>query len=341
MAATAPTVHLSLDEVHALAAGCLAANGCDAENARAVADTITAAERDICLSHGLFRLPGYVASLRSGKVNGEAKPVVEDLAPGVVRVDGKGGFAPLALEAGRAPLSAKARSQGVAALALNDIHHFAALWPEVEALAEQGLCAFAFTAAFPYVVAAGGRTPIYGTNPMAFAWPRPGRAPLVFDQASSALARGEIMIAAREGHAVPPGTGIDSAGNETTDPNAILDGGAQLPFGGYKGASIALMIELLVGALIGDKFSFEALAADNNDGGPPKGGELMLAIDPARFGDPEGFAAHAELLFGQITAEQGVRLPGDRRRRNRDITAVDGVQVDSTLHAKIIQLCGD
>lgn len=332
------TVRLSLQEVHALAAKCLTANGCDAENARAVADIVTAAERDICLSHGLFRIPGYVASLRSGKVNGTARPVVDDLAPAVVRVDGRGGFAPLALEVGRAPLAAKARSQGVAALALNDIHHFAALWPEVEALAEQGLCAFAFTAAFPYVVAAGGRKPIYGTNPMAFAWPRPGRHPLVFDQASSALARGEIMIAAREGHDVPPGTGIDSEGRPTTDPNAILDGGAQLPFGGYKGASIALMIELLVGALIGDKFSFEALAADNGDGGPPKGGELLLAIDPARFGDPEGFAAHAELLFGAITAEDGVRLPGDRRRRNRAVTATDGVAVDAALHAKLSDL---
>ncbi|MEQ9335289.1 Ldh family oxidoreductase [Thalassobaculum sp.] len=336
----AASVHLSLGEVHALASRCLVANGCDAVNAGAVADTIAAAERDICLSHGLFRLPGYVASLRSGKVNGSARPQVEDLAPGVVRVDGKGGFAPLALQAGREPLMGKARSQGIAALALNDIHHFAALWPEVEALAEQGLCAFAFTAAFPYVVAAGGRRPIYGTNPMAFAWPRPGRDPLVFDQASSALARGEIMIAAREGHEVPPGTGIDADGNATTDPKAILDGGAQLPFGGYKGASIALMIELLVGALIGDKFSFEALAADNGDGGPPKGGELMLAIDPARFGDPEGFAAHAELLFAQITAEEGVRLPADRRRRNRATTATAGVAVDAALHARILDLAG-
>src|SRR3546814_14818724 len=106
------------------------------------------------------------------------------------------------------------------------------------------------------------------------------------------------MIAAREGHAVPPGTGIDAEGRDTTDPNAILDGGAQLPFGGYKGASIVLMIELLVGALIGDKFSFEALAADNGDGGPPKGGELMLAIDPARLRDPAGFAPPAQPPFG-------------------------------------------
>ena len=338
MTATA-TVTLTLNEVHGLATRCLTVNGCDADNARAVADTITAAERDICASHGLFRLPGCVASLRSGKVNGSANPRVEVLAPGVLRVVGDGGFAPLALQVGRAPLAERARSQGIAALALTGIHHFAALWAEVEPLASDGLVAFAFTAAFPYVTAAGGRRPIFGTNPMAFGFPRPGKSPVVFDQASSALARGEIMIAARDGHSVPPGTGIDADGNDTTDPNAILNGGAQSPFGGYKGASIALMIELLVGPLIGDNLSFEAREADNGDGGPPRGGELMLAIDPARFGDPDGWAAHAEALFERMLEEEGVRLPGGRRHVNRAKTPTDGVRVPEVLRVKIEELC--
>ena len=333
------TVTLSLDEVRDLTIRCLTANGCDAENAEAVATVIHAAERDGAKSHGLFRLPGYVKSLKSGKVDGKARPQLEDLAPGALRVDGRGSFAPLALHTGREPLIERARAQGVAVLALNNIYHFQALWYEVEPLAEAGLCAFAFTAAFPYVTAAGGKRPIYGTNPMAFAWPRPGRDPMVFDQASSALARGEIMIAARDGHSVPPGTGIDAAGNETSDPAAILDGGAQLTFGGYKGASIALMVELLAGALIGDKFSFEAWEADTKDGGPPGGGELILAIDPSRLGDADRWGAHAELLFERILAEEGTRLPGDRRHANRRQTATQGAEIPGPLHAEIVTLC--
>jgi delta1-piperideine-2-carboxylate reductase len=333
-------VTMSLEEAHALAVRCLMEHGADEENARAVADIVAAAERDLCHSHGLFRIPGYVASLKSGKVNGKARPAVSDLAPSVVRVAGDNGFAPLALEVGRAALVERAKSNGIAALALNDIYHFAALWPETEALAEQGLVAFAFTAAFPYVVAPGGRTPIFGTNPMAFAWPRPGKHPMVFDQASSTMARGEIMIAARDGHSIPYGAGIDSNGHDTTDPKAILDGGAQLAFGGYKGAALAMMVELLVGALIGDKLSFEAEAVDNGDGGPPVGGELIIALDPARFGDGAGFAAHADLLFERMLADDGVRLPGDRRRKARSKTARDGIRVPQSLFRTLTELVG-
>lgn len=332
------TITLSIEEVHALATRCLMASGADAENARAVADTVTAAERDICASHGLFRIPGYCASLKSGKANGNARPMASQIAPSVIRVDGNGGFAPMAIEVGRAPLIEAARAQGVASLAINDIHHFAALWPETQALAEAGLVGFAFTAALPYVVSAGGRTPIFGTNPMSFAWPRPGKDPMVFDQASSTLARGDIQIARRDGHSVPLGTGVDTDGKDTTDPAAILDGGAQLPFGGYKGSAIAMMVELLTGALIGDKFSFEAQAVDNGDGGPPKGGEFMLAIDPARHGDAEGWAAHAELLFERMLQDEGVRLPADRRHANRKLTPTQGAQIPASLHETLAGL---
>ena len=121
-----------------------------------------------------------------------------------------------------------------------------ALWPETERLAERGLVAFAFTAALQYVAPAGGIKPVYGTNPMAFAWPRAGRPPLVFDQASSASARGEIQIHLRDGKPIPEGWAIGPDGEPTTDPATGL-AGAQLPFGGYKGAAIALMVELLAG----------------------------------------------------------------------------------------------
>ena len=326
------SARLSLDEVHALATETFLANGGSLEQTRAVADTVTAAERDECKSHGLFRVPGYIASIRSGKVNGTAEPTVEPLAPGVVKVDGLNGFAPLALEAGRGPLVTLAREQGIAALAVTNTHHFAALWPETEALAERRLVGFAFVAAMAYVAPAGGTKPIYGTNPMSFAWPREeGRPPLVFDQASSASARGEIMIHQRDGKPIPEGWGIDAAGNPTTDPAAAL-AGAQLPFGGYKGASIALMIELLAGALVGDLFSFEASEADNRDGGPPRGGELVIAIDPARCSRGGNPIRHAEALFARILAQEGARLPSDRRYAARLRTPVEGVSIPRSLY---------
>ncbi len=331
------TVTLSLEQVHQLAFDTLHESGCNGENAEAVADTITSAERDFCHAHGLFRLPGYVASLKSGKVNGNALPKVEKLAAGVLRVDGDDGYAPLPLKTARDPLAECARENGIAAMSLIKIHHFAALWVEIESLTEKGLAAMAFTAYTPSVAPAGGTKPFYGTNPMAFGWPRPGAPPMVWDQATATQARGEVMIAAHEGHELPLGVGIDKDGNPTTDPNQVL-AGSLLPFGGYKGASIALMIELLVGPLIGERCSFEAAAADNKDGGPPRGGELLIAIDPSRFGNAEDPFTHADRLFGALLEQQGTRLPGNRRVKNRIISATQGITVSQSLMDQIQHL---
>jgi delta1-piperideine-2-carboxylate reductase len=324
---------MTLAEVRDFAAAKLTAFGCDAANAAAVADTIALAERDGAHSHGLFRMPGYLASLKSGKVNGKANPTTKPLRPGVLHCDGDNGYAPLALQVARAPLAEMARSQGVAVLALTRTHHFAALWVEVEALAEMGLVALACTSFKPALPPAGGRKPVYGTNPLAFAWPREG-GPVVVDQASAVMARGEVMIAAQEGRELPPGVGIGPDGAPTTDPNAILKG-ALLPFGGYKGASIAMMVELLAGPLIGERLSLESAAEDQPDGGPPRGGEFILAIDPGGTRGDGGWAAHAEALFTAMLSEDGVRLPGDGRRARRERIAREGVAVDSALLAKI------
>ncbi|WP_089721820.1 Ldh family oxidoreductase [Candidatus Entotheonella palauensis] len=331
---------LTLEEVDALAFSVLRASGLSEDHARAIADTVTAAERDDSKSHGLFRIPGYVASVRSGKVTPDAVPEVRELAPAVVQVDGHNGFAPLALRVGREPLAAKAREHGIAALGVTNIYHFAALWPEVTALAEMGLVALAFTSASSFVAPHGGIKPLYGTNPMAFAWPREGRPSLVFDQSSSASARGEIQIHQRDGKPIPEGWAIDAEGNPTTDPTAALEG-AQLSFGGHKGAAIALMIELLAGALIGDVFSFEASAMDNRDGGPAIGGELMIAIDPARciaHGNRQAQLAHAETLFAKILEQDGTRLPSDRRYRARLRTPSEGITIPTALYNELKHL---
>ncbi|MDH3743368.1 MAG: Ldh family oxidoreductase [Hyphomicrobiales bacterium] len=331
------TVHLSLEEGHALSMKCLLANGCDDANAKAVSDRMLQAEGDLCHSHGLFRLPWYCKGVKSGRANGAAKPTVEQLAPAVIRVNGDGGFAPLGQDVAHKALVPCARRNGIAAVAFVNMLHIAAMWPETERLAMEGLCAFAFTASYPYVAPAGGIKPLYGTNPMGFAWPRKDAPPMVFDQASSAMARGEIQIAARDGHEVPETAGIGPDGEATTDPNVVLKG-AQLGFGGYKGASLAMMVELLCGPLIGDFLSIESQADDGGEGGPPKGGELILALDPAMFGDPDGFMAHGEKLFEAILAQEGTRLPGQRRFANRAKTPTEGFDIPQSLHDEILSL---
>lgn len=341
------SVRLTLDEVRELALRALLAKGFSEPQGRAIADTVTAAERDGCTSHGLFRIPFYVAALANEGVDPRAEPAVLADDTAIVHVDGGRGFCPRALDVGLPPLAETARRHGIAALAIHDVYNIAALWPEVERLANEGLVAFAFTASNACVAPAGGTKPVYGTNPMAFGWPRAERPPMVFDQASSACARGEIQLHLRAGKPLPEGWAIDEHGEPTTDPATAL-AGAQLPFGGHKGAAIALMVELLAGALIGDLLSTESKARDTAKTGAPFGGEYLIAIDPARHargervpGGPAGdHLERAEGLFADVLAQDGTRLPSDRRYAARERTRRDGVEVQGALHATLTGLAG-
>ena len=330
-------VNLTLAEVHDLALNALLAKGLSADQATGLADIVTAAERDECTSHGLFRIPFYAAAVDRPETNPTAVPTVSQLAPGVVHVDGQFGYAPLALKIGLPLLADCARSQGIAALSIVNTVNIAALWHEVESLAEQGLVAFAFVSAKCNVAPAGGTKPLFGTNPMAFGWPRAGHPPLVFDQASSVSARGEIQLHLREGKPLPPDWAIGPDGEPTTDPATALDG-AQLAFGGHKGAAIALMVELLAGALVGDMFSFESSAKGGAPAISTTGGEFVIAIDPTRCvlgGDGPAQAQRAEQLFAKILEQDGTRLPSDRRYAARQRTPTDGVQVAKVVYDQI------
>ena len=310
------TVSLSLNEIRELAKKTLLTNGCDDETASILADLIMKAERDGSLSHGLFRLPAYVSGLKSGKINGKARPEVKKISSSVIKVLGNNCLAPMVHNKSLPELIKAARENGVCVLAITNSHHMAAMWPETEAVAEERLVAFACTSYKPMVAPVGAKKALFGTNPISFAWPRPGKTPVVYDMATAAMAMGEVQVAAREGHKVPLGTGLNNDGKETTDPNEIAKGGVLLPFGGYKGSAISMMVELLAGALVGENFSYETGAKDNNDGGPPSGGEFILAISPEKIAGHD-WEKHSDEFFDKMKSMDGVRLPGERRHKNR------------------------
>lgn len=287
--------------------------GLSSAQAGALARVLAAADRDGCKSHGIFRLTGALRTIKAGKVNATAVPVVSTDASAVVRVDARGGFSNLAFEAGLPVLVARAQELGLAALVINDCTHISALWYEVEALAGMGVAGLAMCPSYATVAPAGGDKPLLGTNPFAFGWPRPERNAYVFDFATSVVARGEIELHRQAGKPLQEGWAIDANGAPTIDPAAALSG-AMLPFGMHKGSAISTMIELLAGAMIGDFTSAEALTWLGSTALTPKHGELILAFDPVRFatragGDP---FTRAEILLDAITA-QGARLPSQRR----------------------------
>lgn len=329
------TVNLSLAEVHAMSIRVLTSNGMANDHADAIADVIVAGQRDECHSHGIYRLIVCVNSLRNGKLDGRAIPVLTDVSPAVVRVDARYGYSQLAFQLGCKVLVEKARHGGIAALAINNCFHFSALWPEVEQIAAAGLVGLAMTPSHSWVAPAGGYKPVFGTNPIAFAWPRPGPFPFVFDFATSAIARGDIELHRRAGKKIPLGWAVDANGHATDDPTLAM-AGAMLTFGGHKGSALSAMVELLAGPLIGDLTSAESQRFDEGVGATPCHGEIVLAFNPAMFGGSatEANEQRAEAMFDAI-AGQGARLPSQRRFDARLRSEAGGVNVPKSLFDEV------
>lgn len=329
---------LSVPELEALVTEILQRGGLAPRHAEALGRVITAGERDACKSHGIYRIEGCLRTVKAGKVDREAVPEVIGDDSAVVRVKAGGAFSLAALEAGLPVLERQARALGIAALVINDCTHFSALWPEIEMLTSRGLVAMAMCPSYASVAPAGGSEALFGTNPFAFGWPRPGGEPYVFDFATSVAARGEIELHRRAGTPLPEGWAMDAEGRPTTDPEAAL-AGAMLPFGGHKGSAISTMIELLAGVMIGDLTSPEALDLLGTTTLAPSHGELILAFDPARFaaGRPGDPMARAEALFEAILG-QGARLPSQRRFQARRKSLTDGITLSADEMALLERL---
>lgn len=328
---------ISTADLAALLKIIFARHGCSDIVATLLATNMAGAERDGAHSHGIFRVAGNLGSLDSGWVDGEAIPVIEDIAPGVLRADGRNGFSLRVLDMAGERLMAKARAGGIAMLAVRNAHHFSAVWPDIEPFAREGFVAIAAVNSMASVVPHGGVKKLYGTNPMGFAVPRHGANPLVFDQASSGWSNGDVQIARRQGRQLPPGIGVDRSGEPTNDPAAVLEGGALLPFGGHKGSSIAMMMEILGAALSGGDYSFEIDWSHHPGAATPHGGQTYILIDPDR-GNASPFGARIEVLLDAIHNAGQERLPGDRRYANRIRHDRDGIPISDADLARLRDL---
>lgn len=315
-------MRLTYGDLHALLTGVFATHGMPEASAAILAAAVTQAERDGVHSHGLFRVPGYLSSLRSGYLDGAAVPLVEQPKPGLIAVDGARGFAQVALEAGRTRLLEAATTNGIACLAIRNAHHYASLSVDIEPFAASGFFALAMANGRSRVAPFGAEKAVLGTNPIALACPRAERPPLLWDMATSAIANGDVLMAARDGRPIPAGTALDRHGKPTTDPKAMQDGGALLPFGGHKGAAIALMVELLAAALTGGRFGFEDEAFRYPGALTANAGQIVILIEGRHDS-----AARVDLLVSRLMESGAERLPGQRRLKARAEAAELGIEV--------------
>jgi (2R)-3-sulfolactate dehydrogenase (NADP+) len=327
-------------ELIAVAMRALERAGANSAMAGATAKALVYADARGLASHGVSRVPQYATHLANGRADGAARPGIVHARAATVLVDARCGlaFPACALAVGEA--ISRARAAGVAFAGVTNSHHFGVAGYHLVPVAADGMVGLAFANSPAAMAAAGGTRPLFGTNPIAAVFPRPAGNALEIDLSLSEVARGKLMIAAKEGRSIPPGWALDRDGRPTTDPQAGLDG-SMLPTGGTKGAMLALVVELLVTALTGAAFGFEASSFFVAEGNRPRLGQCFLVVDPGALAGRDVFFAHVETLIAEMTKDPGVRLPGDRREALAAKAARDGIEIPHALASELKQLAGD
>lgn len=326
-------VDVALDEIERVTRAALVRHGAAGWVADCVADAVRKAEsvgNRIC---GLYYLESYCSQLETGRVRGDAEPVVTRPRPGVVEVDAKLGFAQPAFARGLPQALEAARECGVASLAVGHAHTCTSLGYFTEQIARAGLIGLGLTNASPIVAPPGGKTRVIGTNPIAFSVPDgQGGIAMQFDQSTTTVALGKITMAKAAGEPIPEGWAVDAEGRPTTDPEAAL-AGSLVSVGGYKGWGFGLMAELLAAGMTGGVVSRDVTPLKAPDGPPHDLGQYYLVMDPEV--SVVFFERLAQVGAGvALDGDSGARMPGQGKR------AADPVALDESVWALVRGLAG-
>jgi LDH2 family malate/lactate/ureidoglycolate dehydrogenase len=303
-----------------LATGILESVRVPAADAALLADSLVTAELWGHSSHGMLRLPWYVARLRSGAMEPVTRPtVVTDSGPLVV-LDGRHGIGQV-LAARAVDLGVeRARAHGIAGVAVRDSNHFGTAAYFTRRAAEAGCVALLATNASPAMAPWGGREKAVGTNPWSIAAPAGAYGPVVVDIANTAVARGKIYLAEERGVPIPEGWAADAGGMPTTDAAEAVHG-LILPMAGHKGYAISFMFDVLAGVLTGSAFG-TGVAGPYDPQRRSGCGHFLMVVDVAAMLPPAEFASRMEALVAQTKANptapgvEEVFVPGEIEQRN-------------------------
>ncbi len=324
---------LTLDEAGARIAEALRAAGANEAMAHATARALVLAEAQGQSGHGLSRVGQYITHLRNGRAVGAAVAKGSRYKGATVLIDAGEGLAFPACELAVAEAVRLAGEHGIGLAGVVNSHHCGVVVDHLRAAAAAGCVGLGFSNSPAAMPAAGGKHPIFGTNPVAAVFPRRDNDPVLIDLSLSEVARGKVMVAAKAGEPIPPGWALDAAGQPTTDAQAALKG-SMLPLGAVsspKGAMLALVVELLVTAVIGANFGFEASSFFVDEGNRPHLGQLFIVIDPGALAGREAYFDRFEVLLTEMLKDDGVRLPGARREALRRRAEAEGIEVSDAL----------
>jgi (2R)-3-sulfolactate dehydrogenase (NADP+) len=326
-------MNIPLEAAQTLVASALRSAGAHAQMAESTARALVLAEAQGQGGHGLSRVHQYATHLRNGRVNGQAQAAVVKRKGAVLLVDAQEGLAFPACDLAVREALALARVQGMALVGVVNSHHCGVVVDHLRAVADAGMVGLGLSNSPAAMPAAGGRRAIFGTNPVAAVFPRSSDAPLLIDLSLSEVARGKVMLAAKKGEPIPLGWALDIDGQPTTDAKAAL-AGSMLPVGAVsssKGTMLALIVELLVTAVIGANFGFEADSFFVDEGNAPHLGQVFVVIDPDALAGQQDYLSRVEVLVAEMLQDPQVRLPGQRRTQLLAAAKLHGLDVPEAL----------
>jgi LDH2 family malate/lactate/ureidoglycolate dehydrogenase len=332
----------SADQLRDIVSRVLLKVGASAEEAELVSRHLVEADLRGVHSHGVMRIPEYIELIRRGGIKPQAKIEVVRESPTIALINGNWGFGQVIGVKAMDIAITKARDSAVGCVGVFNCNHIGMLAYYTMMALDRDMIGIAGCNGGPAVAPFGGASRALGTNPLSFAIPTGEERPVVLDMATSIVAEGKVRLRMMRGEKTPEGWILDSEGNLTTDPSALYAGGALLPFGGYKGYGLGLIIDIICGALTGAGCGRELKVGDNWGQGV-----FMMAIDISSFTSIGTFKKRVDMLIRELksspkaTGFKEILVAGELEFREKERGLLEGVQIDDKTWQNLEEIMGE
>ncbi len=321
----------------------LVAAGADARNANRVAEALVSSSLRGVDTHGILHLPTYVERIQSGEIVPTAWPEILQEAPTSALIAGNWTFGHVTAKYAMDVAIEKAESHNLAVVSVVQVNHIGRLGEYAEIAASRGMLSIIWAGGFgaekPVAVPYGGRQPVLSTNPIGMGFPVGDGPPMVIDYATTVVAGSKVLTARDKNEQLPPGSIVDKDGNPSTNPNAFLDGGSLLPFGGHKGYALMLAVEFFGRILSGA----DAFSEEEKRGGHifRHSGVTIMVMKADLFQSLTDYSTRMKDLGNRIRSIPPapgfaeVLIPGDLEARAQAVRERDGIPITDALWQRL------
>jgi LDH2 family malate/lactate/ureidoglycolate dehydrogenase len=336
-------VHVSAESLQSAVTAIIHDTGCRENDAAVMSQCLVQSNLWGIDSHGVLRLPDYLARFQSGAMNTRPEIRTIKAAGGLVVLDADNATGYVAASEAMSRAIEIAEQSNIAAVGVINSNHCGAASLYARMAVEHGMIGIAMSNVAPNMVMTGGSKPITGNNPIAAAVPTFGAFPFVLDISLSAVAGGKLLVAARNGEEIPLGWATDRQGRPTTDPQVGFEG-FLLPMGGHKGFGLSLLVDILSGVITGGSFQHELKSMYRYPGDSSNTAHLMLVINPLALMDREQLKQRMSDFFTTVKqspmwdTSAEMLLPGEIEYRMERERRRAGIPLPDSLYQELLEM---